>query len=292
MVDKTFISYSSLDSFNPNFQRMYNDCVVIIHDEKKRICYRKQYNYHLGQVEEYVYYKENGNVDKIISLKYDQNDNLHTYHSSFEYFDNNILKKTVLIKKDTFFSLNKIEYTYDGLNVIHDIPEKHNDLINTEILTFEQLSNYLHEDIPFYNELNYNDFEYNNSEEILDTNSDYTLTRIKEFSENGHFIMYDKKYSNRQYNKGLLLEKKLHVEINPNSSKNDDLDYFREISGSEVYGYRNRQLTYIENPFYSLSININPALGDIKLEQGILVDRERLEVSTLYTIYEEKTNTF
>ncbi len=285
MVDKTFISYLSLDSFNPNFNRKYNDCVVIVHDEEKKLCYRKQYNYHLGQVEEYVYYKENGNVDKIISLKYDKNDDLLTYHSSFEYFERNILKKTVLIKKDTFFSLNKIGYTYDGLNVIHDIPEKHNDLINTEILTFDQLSNYLSENIPFYNELNYNDFIYNDSEEIIELNEAFTVTRIKELSENEHFIIYDKKYSNRQYNKGLLLEKKLHVAVNENSKKSDDLDYFREISGTEIYGYSNKQLVYIENPFYSLSININPAVGNVKLEQGILVDRERFEVSRLYTIY-------
>lgn len=292
MVDNTFSSITPLELFNPNFQKPYNDYFVIINDEKNRLCYRNQYSYHLGQVEEYIYYKENGNVDKIISLKYDENDNLLTYHSSFEYFDNNVLKKTVLIKKDTFFSLNKLGYSYDGLNVIYDIPEKHNELIDTEILSFQQLLNYLQANIPFYDELNYNDFEYNETEEIIESNDDFILTRIRELSENGHFIIYDKKYGNREYNKGLLLEKKLHVAVNDNSEKDDDLDYYRGISGTEIYGYDNKQLTYLENPFYSLSININPAVGNVKLEQGILVDRESLKVIRLYSIYEENTNTF
>lgn len=263
-----------------------------MYDDKKRLCYRKIYDQNLGQVDEYIYYRENGEVDKIVSLKYDEDNFRLTFHSSFEYYDNKILKKTVLVKKESFFSLNKLGYTYDGLNILFDSAVEKNSIINTEILSQEQLKNYILDDIPFYNELKYDNFLYNENEEFIESNEAHILTRTKELSKNGHFIFYDKKYGNRPYNKGLLLEKKLHVALNKNSEKIDDLDYFREISGIEYYGYSNNQLIYIENPFYSLAININPVVGNIKLEQGILVDRERLNVSRLYSIQEEELKIF
>lgn len=303
VLDDHLNSVIDLGSFNPNFTSLKNYVLLIFDDEEKL----------LVKNNEKFYYDDKGRLSKIIFTDLTLDNVTLTYVSTFDYFDENVLKKTMLIKSENYFSANNLAYTTDGENIKYDYPENYNRLINSEILTYDHIRDLLEFKLYFSNEVNYDYFKFNSvEEEVSESNDNFIFTSKLISTKYGNEILFTKKYTKFFSVDDFLLTEidvkviykndasyGIHYDENgkprdfdeTNWNQDEEADYYRDYVGKHYYNYDNNgNLNFIENINEIGLIKSNLVEG-IKIEEGVIIRKSDNTVNPWFTLHKTKIDT-
>lgn len=302
-IENSFNSIIELEKINPNFQNesytkyLFNDEEKLIESNRDKFEYNEQ-----------------GKLKSIISISpgnlVEEN---KTFLTSFEYFGESVLKKTVLIKSESFFSANDIAYTTDGINTIKDKPILKNELTNVETISFDLVESITNRKLLFNNEIDYTTLKLNEEQEDIQSITDnLVITENKIITEFGNTIIERKNYlKNYNLNSFLLTEVEIQVkyktgaEYGCNYDSNGNIiefsnleqynpdtqvEYYDSRKGIYKFGYgENHELNYLETP-QEIAIISRLFINNCKTEIGNIIKKRNQKVELWYKLYEKTIN--
>ncbi|PWA11655.1 hypothetical protein [Flavobacterium laiguense] len=294
--NRCFDTYRFINYSNPNFDEKFNrgtngfvDTELIFDKNDRLLIFNG----------EKLYYNELGKLSQIITEGSDEHHDYWTCLTTFEYFDEDaVLKKTMLIKTETFFSANNIATQYGT-----ETPINQNKLIRSEIITNKEVEDLLHRKLYFYNELNYDLFKLKPTEKITDEDDYFISTTTEIITEFGNKMIDKKKYFKNKFHdeySNLLYEMELSYECIDDSEMAlldsskleefyDEINFLQlNFFGKQTYNYnQDGKLNYLEDDYQIAVIELN-IIGNTKFENAIVIDKRTKTIANWYSLSETR----
>lgn len=283
---------------------------IIPHTEYAMYEYNQKNNIIECNNKKFIYDGE-GNIFSIIEQNADFED-IATFETKFEYFDNQIRVTVIRIGSESIYSLQGIAYTNDGENIIRNDLKEERKIIQSFLIDKGDEIKYIPKEIRFHlsenNNNSNNRYNEDSKELILEKSENKIITKNEYYTEFGNTVCENKEYS-KHFDSGLFLLSKIFFDLkykdgaeyystyNENKEiivdeNSTNFDYtahrFEEMKnlGIEYYNYDlNGNINYIENNEYIIIFTLE-FVNKEKTERQIIINKRKKTFDYGYSLKE------